>query len=179
MGSSPTASIDHEYYMRMALSEARVAFETKNLPIAAVIVFRGQILGKAYNRVVGDKNLLAHAEFRALNAAAETLNRMHIKDRGDTILYATLEPCMMCFGAIMNFNLGHICYALRSPGDGVLPIVHQWRRKSEQLPFYTVPSIIHDVLRDESAELLLEFSRRFPNSRFARWSTQLASLRHG
>jgi hypothetical protein len=76
----------------------------------------------------------------------------------------------------MTHNIGTVCYALESPGDGVLSILHAWEKKSEQLPFYRVPQIIGGVLRAESATLFRDFAQRHPNSRFAKWARQLYNL---
>ena len=113
-------------HMRRALDLARTALDQGELPIAAVLTLGDNVIEEGHNYVKGGANLLEHAEYRVLGAAAPRLRKVKILDRRRYCLYVTLEPCMMCFGAIMNLNLGRLVYALESPGDGVLPLVHQW-----------------------------------------------------
>ncbi|MBI2787306.1 MAG: nucleoside deaminase [Elusimicrobia bacterium] len=163
-------------FMRMALDIARRALEVGELPIAAILVLDEDVLAGAHNLVAGDNDRLAHSELLVLRAASPKLKAMKIIDRSRLALYSTLEPCMMCFGAIMNHNIGKVCYALESPGDGVLPLVLQWEKKSEQLPYYKTPAIVPGILRSESAGLFREFVRKHPKSRFAKWAHQLSTV---
>lgn len=166
----------HEALMRRALGLARGALEARELPIAAVLASGDKVLAEAHNLVAGERDLLAHAEFRVLFQGKEVLRTLKLADRQQLALYATLEPCMMCFGALMNFNIGKLFYALESPGDGVMPIVEKWEKKSEQLQFYKAPAASAGLLREESAALFCEFSERFPDSRFANWTRQLGRV---
>lgn len=160
--------------MKTALSLAGRALEAGELPIAAVLVLDEHVVAEAYNRVRGDGDLLAHAELLTLRLAISELKKMKIDIRRRLVLYSTLEPCLMCFGAVMALNVGKVCFALESPGDGVLSIIRQWQEKSNQLPNYRVPEILPRVLSDESARLLREFGKRNPSSRFSLWTSQLS-----
>ncbi len=165
-----------ERHMRRALELARTALELGELPIAAVLVSGDRVVEEAHNRVAGDRNLLAHAEFRVLSAAAPSICNLKRAARQEHCVYVTLEPCMMCFGLIMNLNLGRLVYGLESPGDGVMEIVQKWEKKSEQLSFYKAPETTPGFMRDEAAALFREFADRNPKSPFAQWTRQLGNL---
>lgn len=165
-----------ERHMQRALRLARTALEAGELPIAAVLADHDQLLAEAGNAVAGDKNLLAHAEFRTLTQFSDKMRGMKIAERKELCLYTTLEPCMMCFGMIMTLNIGKLIYALESPGDGVMPIVDSWQRKSDQLPQYRVPETFRGLFRDDSRALFREFATLHPTSRFARWARHLAAV---
>ncbi len=171
-----TVTPTDERHMQRALQLARSALEIRELPIAAVLAAHDEVLTEAANAVASEKNLLAHAEFRALTQFRDTVPSMKIEARQRLTLYTTLEPCMMCFGMIMTLNIGRLIYALDSPGDGVMPIVGNWQRKSEQLPHYRVPETFSGLFRDESRDLFMEFASRYPSSRFGRWARHLAAI---
>lgn len=88
---------DDERYMRMALAEARLAEEEGEIPIGAVIVCRGRVLAKAHNLTETLHDVTAHAEMQAITAAAEALGGKYLND---CTIYVTVEPCIMCAGAI-------------------------------------------------------------------------------
>jgi tRNA(Arg) A34 adenosine deaminase TadA len=146
------------------------------LPIAAVLADGNAILYEGHNEIASTADLDAHAEAGVVRGAKPLLRGMKRIDRSRLTLYSTLEPCFMCCGIAMTYNIGTMCYALESPGDGVLPILHAWKKKSEQLPHYCAPEMIGGVLRAESAVLFGAFALRYPDSRFAKWTRQLYSL---
>ncbi len=168
--------MNHGLYMARAIDLGRRALEQKELPVAAVLVAGEEIIGEAWNKVAGDHQLLAHAEFRLLTEASESLCRLRRRERQQLTVYVTLEPCIMCFGMIMCLNLGALVYALESPGDGVTSVVEQWQRKSEQLPFYRAPRTTGGVMREEAAALFREFASTYRTSPFAKWARQLSDI---
>lgn len=85
------------YFMRQALEEARLAFEEGEIPIGAVVVCRGQIIARAHNEVERLKDPTAHAELLAITAATEYMGGKFLSD---CQLYVTVEPCVMCAGAL-------------------------------------------------------------------------------
>jgi len=174
--STGLSVIDREAIMNHALDLARQALIKGELPIAAVLADGDAILYEGHNEIASTNDLDAHAEAGVVRGAKYLLRKMKLTERNRLTLYSTLEPCFMCCGIAMTFNLGTVCYALESPGDGVLPIIHAWEKKSEQLPFYRAPKIIGGVLRSESAALFYEFTLLYPDSRFAKWARQLSSV---
>ncbi len=95
-------------YMRLALAEAEKALETGDVPIGAVAVYRGEVIGRGYNRREADHDPTAHAEMLAIREAAQALG--HWRLDGVT-LYCTLEPCTMCGGAMVLARLPRLVYA--------------------------------------------------------------------
>ena len=94
-------------FMRLALKEAEKAFALGEVPVGAVVVQNGEVIASAHNLVESLSDASAHAELLALKAAAEKLGKRRLTD---CELYATLEPCAMCMGAVLNFRLGALCF---------------------------------------------------------------------
>lgn len=144
-----------------------------------LLILTGQVIAEHYNKV--QQKLLAHAELLTIQIADAMSPKLTMDQRQQLILYTTLEPCMMCFGAARNFNIGRLCYALESPGDGISPIVYQWERGSAHRPHhrvYAVPEMTAGVCRAESARLFSVFADRYPDVITARWARHLAALAH-
>ena len=104
---SSNFSSEDEKFMRMALRQAQIAFDMKEIPIGCVIVKDGVVIGKGYNQVEQLKDATAHAEIIAIGTAASTLVNWRLD--GCT-LYVTLEPCPMCAGAILNSRVSRVVY---------------------------------------------------------------------
>ncbi len=102
-------------YMREALLEARRAWAEGEVPVGAVVVKDGVIVGRGYNQPIGRHDPTAHAEIMALRAAAETLGNYRLPG---CELYVTLEPCVMCSGAMMHARLARIVYGATDPKTG-------------------------------------------------------------
>ena len=96
-----------EYFMRQALAEAALAYEAGEVPIGAVVVCRGQIIARAHNEVERLSDPTAHAEVLAVTAATEYMGSKFLPD---CQLYVTVEPCVMCAGALFWARLGEIIY---------------------------------------------------------------------
>ena len=104
-----------EKYMRMALNEARIAFDMGEVPIGAVVVAGGSVVGRGHNLVETLGDVTAHAEMQALTAAARTLGGKYLND---CTLYVTVEPCTMCAGALAWSQVGCIVYGADDPKRG-------------------------------------------------------------
>jgi len=102
-------------YMREALKEARYAFEEGEIPIGAVVVCRDRIIARSHNLTETLHDVTAHAEMQAITAAAETLGGKYLQ--GCT-LYVTLEPCIMCAGALGWSQISRIVYGAEDPRRG-------------------------------------------------------------
>jgi tRNA(adenine34) deaminase len=103
-----TPSINDETFMRAALVEAKAALKRGDRPIGAVIVHKGQIIGRGSNTFSSGKNDIAHAEINAINSCSA-----HLQEQGpECTIYTTCEPCVMCLGAIVMANIREIVYGM-------------------------------------------------------------------
>ncbi len=102
-------------YMQEALKEASLAFQEDEVPIGAVIMCKGRIVGKGHNMTERLKDPSAHAEMIAITAASEALGGKYL---GDCTIYVTVEPCPMCAGALMWSQIGRIVYGASDPKRG-------------------------------------------------------------
>jgi tRNA(adenine34) deaminase len=140
-----------EEFMRFALVEAQKAYEANEVPIGAVLVFQNQIISSAYNQVESLKDATAHAEMLCLKKAAEKLGNWRLLD---CTLYCTLEPCLMCAGAMILSRVKTLVWGapdLRHGAGGSLMDVFAINHPIHQL------EIRQGILKDESASLLKKF----------------------
>lgn len=107
-------NIDH-FFMQRALAEAREAAAEEEIPIGAVVVCGGRIVGKGHNRVEALCDATAHAEMQALTAATNSLGGKYLPE---CTLYVTVEPCVMCAGAIAWSQVGRVVYGAPDPKRG-------------------------------------------------------------
>lgn len=105
-GDEPTISPD-EFFMKEALKEAKVALAADEIPIGAVVVWNGRIIGRGHNLTERLNDVSAHAEMQALTAAANSMGGKYLRD---CTLYVTMEPCVMCSGASYWFQLSRIVF---------------------------------------------------------------------
>lgn len=143
---------EDERYMRMALELAREAADEGEVPVGAVIVRDGEVIGTGRNRRERGKNALAHAELEAINTACRTLGGWRIS--GCT-LYVTLEPCPMCAGAAINARVDRVVYGTADPKAGSCGSLIDLFA----LPYNHQPQIVSGVLEDECREILQRFFR--------------------
>ncbi len=104
-----------ERFMRAAISEAKVAASASEVPVGAVVVKNGDIIGAGLNRSIQDADPTAHAEIVAIRAAASLERNYRLKN---TTLYVTLEPCAMCAAAIAAARVGRLYYGASDPKSG-------------------------------------------------------------
>lgn len=102
--------------MNAALALAREAADAGEVPVGAVVVYQGQIVGRGFNQPIGRHDPTAHAEVVALRDAAARLGNYRLPG---CELFVTLEPCMMCAGAMMHARVGRVVYGARDPKTGV------------------------------------------------------------
>ena len=134
------------YFMRQALEEARLAFEEGEIPIGAVVVCRGQIIARAHNEVERLKDPTAHAELLAITAATEYMGGKFLSD---CQLYVTVEPCVMCAGALFWARLGELIYGAGEEKFG-------YRHYAPDI-FPRRAKVRGGVLAEEAAELMRSF----------------------
>jgi tRNA(adenine34) deaminase len=141
-----------EHFMRAALQEALKAFDDGEVPIGAVIVKDGIIIGRGYNRIESIPDASAHAEIIAISAASSHLNSWRLN--GCTI-YVTAEPCLMCLGALLNSRIDCIVYGAAEKKTGAIDS-HFYRQEAERTYGY-FPEIISGTLQNECGNLLTSF----------------------
>ena len=140
-----------EVFMREALGLARQAGEAGEVPVGAVVVRDGAVVGRGHNRPIASRDPTAHAEVVALRDAAERVGNYRL---ADCILYVTLEPCAMCAGAIMNARINRVVYGAADPKSGACGSVVDLFAEN-RLNFHT--TVAGGVLAGEAAKLLQEF----------------------
>ena len=140
-----------EFYMQRALDEARQAYREGEIPIGAVVVCKDRILSRAHNLTETLCDVTAHAEMQAITAAANALGGKYLTD---CTLYVTVEPCVMCAGAIGWAQIPRIVYGAADEKRGY----HEYAPRA----MHPKAEIIGGVLEDECRELMLSFfqSRR-------------------
>lgn len=154
MDVTPAFSAQDEHWMRRALAVAAEGADAGEVPVGAVIVLDGQLLGEGYNAPIAAHDPTAHAEIRALRAAC--LAQGNYRLPGST-LYVTLEPCAMCAGAIVHARVDRVVFAATEPKAGA---VFSTQR------FFEMPQLNYRVvaegglLADEASELLRSFFAR-------------------
>jgi tRNA(adenine34) deaminase len=104
-----------EKFMRLALAQARLAHEEGEVPVGAVLVHDGEILSAAHNRPIAAQDPSAHAEMLAIRRAAARMGNYRLTG---TTLYVTLEPCIMCAGAMIQARVNRLVYGARDPKSG-------------------------------------------------------------
>ena len=135
-----------EKYMRLALEEAKLALERDEVPIGAIIVAGGRIVGRGHNLVETLTDVTAHAEIQAITAASSTIGGKYLND---CTLYVTVEPCPMCAGALAWSQIGRIVYGASDPKRGFSTI------SDNMLHPRTV--LTAGVLREECEALMKNF----------------------
>ena len=108
---------EDEHYMRLALQEAQKAFDADEIPIGAIVVCKGKIVGRGYNLTEQLNDVTAHAEMQAFTAASQTLGGKYLKD---CTLYVTIEPCVMCAGASYWMQISRIVFGAREQKRGFI-----------------------------------------------------------
>ena len=139
------------FWMREALAEAQAAAQDGEVPVGAVVLYRGELIGRGQNRVLRDADPTAHAEIVAMRAAARMMNNYRLTD---CELYVTLEPCAMCASAILHARIARLVYAAPDPKAGACGSV---------LAVMNHPQLNHKVevtsglLADECGQMLTNF----------------------
>ena len=135
-----------EKFMRMALNEARLALDKQEVPIGAVVVAGGRVIGRGHNLVETLMDATAHAEMQAITAAMSTLGGKYL---GDCTLYVTVEPCVMCGGALAWSQIGRVVYGAADPKRG-------YSTYSERI-MHPRTEVVAGVLKEECEALMSDF----------------------
>jgi tRNA(adenine34) deaminase len=141
----------HDIYMRAALAEARRAFDGGEVPVGAVVVLDGEIVGRGFNQPIGATDPTAHAEVVALRAAAQALGNYRM---AGTTLYVTIEPCLMCVGAMVHARVGTLVFGAPEPKAGAIVSSCQ----AHELPSLNHRiEVVSGVLGEECRAVIQEF----------------------
>ncbi len=147
------SSVDEEF-MRVALDLAEQAASQDEVPVGAVIVADGRVVGRGFNQRESQRNPLLHAEISAIDMAAKELGQWRLSE---CAIYVTLEPCIMCVGAILQARLNRLVFGCLDAKAGAVESLYRLcedRRLNHQLP------AVGGVLGDQAGELLSRFFSR-------------------
>tara|TARA_B100000674_G_C37716212_1_gene857513 strand:+ start:242 stop:694 length:453 start_codon:yes stop_codon:yes gene_type:complete len=140
-----------EKHMSLALSLAQSAFNEDEVPVGAIIVHKGKVIGQGYNKVISNNSISSHAEILAINNASKILKNYRLKN---CEIYVTLEPCHMCAKAIVDARLDYLYFGALEPKTGAIKSIDQFLKKKH---------LNHNVsysgghMAKESSELLRNF----------------------
>jgi len=137
-----------EYYMTQALKEAKKAFDEDEVPIGAVVVLNGKIIARGSNMTEKLNDPTAHAEMIALTSAFNLLGSKYLPQ---AILYVTVEPCLMCAGAMYWSKIGKIVWGADDEKNGHKKIT------GTNWPFHQKSEIVYGVLKEECGQLMKDF----------------------
>jgi tRNA(adenine34) deaminase len=145
------ADIQDRGFMQQALVEAETAARLGEVPIGAVVVRGGEVIGRGYNLRETSNDPTTHAEMVAIREAAAALGSWRLTD---CMLYVTLEPCVMCMGAIILARIPRLVYGCRDPRVGAVGSIYDFSRDDR---FNHRVEVTEGVLADECSELLSGF----------------------
>ena len=144
-------SIDHSLWMKQALLQAEKAFAAKEVPVGAIVVHNGKVIGRGHNQKEQFNDPTAHAEMIAITAAANTLGDWRLND---CYLYVTKEPCPMCSGAIINARIKMIIFGCYDEETGCCGSLYQLCGDPR---FKTKIAVKGGVLENDSLSLIQNF----------------------
>lgn len=141
--------MDDIFYMKQALAEAHRAFDEDEIPVGAVVVCRDTIIARAHNMTEHLTDVTAHAEMQAITAAAEYLGGKYLNE---CTLYVTVEPCIMCAGALGWAQIGRVVFGAHDEKRG-------YQRFAPEA-LHPRTTVLGGVLEEECADLMKEFFKR-------------------
>lgn len=141
-------------YMQEAIELGRKALETEDVPVGAIVVYRGRVIGRGYNQRESLRDPTAHAEMLALTAAAEHVGHWRLED---CTMYVTLEPCPMCAGALVQARLSRLVYGAADAKSGACGSLYEITQDPRLNHWIET---VAGVMAEPCAELLREFFRR-------------------
>ena len=150
-----------EEYMRLALGEAGKALSSGEVPVGAVLVRDGEVLASGHNGPIMQCDPTAHAEIVVMRAAARMLGNYRLTG---TVLYVTIEPCVMCMGAMILARVPHLVYACRDPRAGAVGSIYDFAQDDR---FNHKVEVTEGVLGEECSQLLSGFFKELRAGRKA------------
>lgn len=142
--------MNHEHFMKLAYQEAERAYKSDEVPVGAIIVMNQTIIAKGYNQVQLLNDATAHAEIIALTSAFQYLGSKYLPD---ATLYVTLEPCVMCAGALYWSKIGQIIYGASDEKNG-------YQRICNHSPLHPKTIIQQGVMENECAQIIKNFFKQ-------------------
>src|SRR5215213_4913721 len=139
-----------EYYMMMALKEARKAFDDGEVPVGAIVLMNERVMARGYNQTERLNDPTAHAEIIALTSA---FNHLGSKYLPEAAIYITIEPCLMCAGALYWSKIKRVVYGGADEKNGYR------KTTGSNWPFHPKTELIYGILKDECTELMTSFFR--------------------
>lgn len=139
-----------EYYMKLALQEAEKAYQADEVPVGAIIVMQDTVIAKGYNQVELLQDATAHAEIIALTSAFQHLGSKYIPD---ATLYVTLEPCVMCSGALYWSKIGAVVYGASDDKNG-------FHATCAHSPFHPRTAVTSGISDQACAQLMKDFFKQ-------------------
>jgi len=137
--------------MKAAIAQAKIAFSLDEVPIGAVVIKNGEVIGVGHNQVIHQNSVAAHAEIIAIKAASDLINNYRLNDCS---IYSTLEPCHMCAKAIVDARIKNLYFGALEPKTGAILSVDRFLEK----PFLNHQvAYSHGHMQDESSDLLKAF----------------------
>jgi tRNA(adenine34) deaminase len=167
-------NVDDCRYMALALAEARKAFERYEVPVGAVVVHRGAVIGAGHNRREEAQSPIAHAEMLAIEQASRRLGTWRLSE---CRLYVTLEPCVMCAGAILQARIGALVFGCLDAKAGAVESLY---RLCEDTRFNHTLPVTRGIMQDECSMILTDFFvrlRKQSSSREGRVFVRAGSVR--
>ena len=140
------------FYMQLALANARKAYEADEVPIGAVIVCNDKVIGSGFNQTQSLNDVTAHAEMIALTAAANHLGGKYLPQ---CTMYVTVEPCIMCAGALGWSQIGRIVYGASDPKRGFTKFCN-----GSLTPLHPKTIVTSGVLAEEASEIISDFFKK-------------------
>ena len=144
---------EDKFFMKEAINEARLAKSIDEVPIGAIVVCEGKIVGRGHNFTYKGKSALNHAEIYAIREAGQKIGDFRLED---CTMYVTLEPCLMCAGAIMHSRIKKLVIAKEDPKRGGFSTSFI----NKESPHLNVPDISYGLMAEESLELLQSFFKK-------------------
>lgn len=151
-----TTAAEDIRFMEMALQEARRAAGQGEIPVGAIVTCKGRVIGRGHNLTETLRDVTAHAEMMAITAATQTLGGKYLRE---CTLYVTLEPCLMCAGAIAWSQISRVVYGAEDPRRGF-----RSQTRADRPVFHPSTIVTTGILADESLSLLRAFFSKLRNA---------------
>lgn len=144
----------HEQFMMQAIAQAKLADAKNEVPVGAIVVLNGEVIGRGFNQPISSQDPTAHAEVVALRDAAQHIQNYRLVDAD---LYVTIEPCTMCAGAVVHSRVKRVIYGASEPKAGV---VHSQQNIFKEPYFNHTVEVLSGVLAQQCSDVMQAFFQR-------------------